>query len=332
MKRALRLILTIAGVIISFLCRGMERALALILATAAVIAGFLTRMKKVLALILIIAACIAGFLSIRGVMPFMAVFGTSMEPELHAGNLMLIEEVLPSEVKVGDIIVFTIPRMVREQYNYPLVIAHRVMKVNTEPSLTFRTKGDNTGEDPFTVRPQDLRGTVSDQIPYLGLPLLFFQSQQGLIFIIVGLCLLALYLYGEELGQGRRKAQRGIFAPIIEENRRTSRVMAQRMETTEQVLGKFTSAIEVYAQHLQSHTSAIQGLSEASQELKKGAAEQNKVLTRLTEVMEQARPKVEEVVPKVEEVVPKVEEIKFPPGCIRSRPRHIDEKEIFRAG
>ncbi|MCL0094497.1 signal peptidase I [Dehalococcoidales bacterium] len=276
-------------------------------------------MKRALALILIIAACIAGFLSIRGELPFMPVFGTSMEPELKDGSLILIKEIQPTEVKEGDIIVFSIPPMVREAYNYPPVIAHRVVRVITEPALAFRTKGDNTGEDPFTVRPQDIKGTVSQQIPYLGFPLLFFQSREGLIFIIIALFLLGLYLYGDELSRGKEKMHKGIFAPVIAESRRTSRVMERRMEdiekgmaTTQQALEKFASAIEVYAEHLKSHTSAVQGLSEASQELKSGAAEQNKVLIRLMEAMEQTQPKVEEVAPKVEKV-------KFPPGCIRNR-------------
>ena len=284
-------------------------------------------MKRALGLILVIALCVAGFLAIRGVMPFMPVFGTSMEPELHAGNLILIKEISPSEVKVGDIIVYNVPAMVREYYNYPLVVAHRVTEVrNTELGIIFRTKGDNAaGEDPFTVRAQDLRGQVSQQIPYLGFPLLFLHSNQGLIFIIIALCLLTLYLYAEELGRGRQKVQRGIFAPVIEESQRTSQVIAQRMESTEQALGKFASATEVYAQQLQSHTSATQGLSEASQELKKGAAEQNKVLTHLMEVMEQARP-------RTEEVTAKAEKIEFPPRCIRSRRQPVKEDKIFWAG
>jgi signal peptidase I len=305
-------------------------------------------MKRALGLILIIAAGIAGFMSIRGTMPFMPVFGTSMEPVLKAGALILIEEISPAEVKEGDIIVFTIPPMVREAYNYPLVIAHRVKTVITEPALAFRTKGDNTGEDPFTVRPQDIRGTVSQQIPYLGFPLLFFQSRQGLIFIIITLCLLTIHLYSEQLGRGGQKVQKGIFAPVIEESRRNSRVMERRIASTEkgmvstqQALEKFASAIAVYAQHLQSHTSAIQGLSEASQELKRSAAEQSKVLIRLMEVMEPGAvktekviPRVEEVAPKVEvipaveEVAPKVEEVKFPPGCIRSRQQPVKKDKI----
>jgi len=294
---------------------------------------FINRMKRALTLILLIVACVVGFLSIRGTMPFMPVFGTSMEPELKAGNMILIEEAAPADIEVGDIIVFTVSPLVREAYNYPPVIAHRVIKVYTRDYVTFfRTKGDTTGEDPFTVQPQNLKGKVGQQIPYLGFPLLFFQSRQGLIFIIIALTLLAIYLYGEELSWGRRKVQKGIFAPIIQESRRTSRVMAQtvqaaenRMERTEQTLAKFTSAIEVYAQHLQSHTSAIQGLSEASQELKKGAASQNKVLIHLVESMGQTRP-------ETEEAKPEVEEIKFPPGCVRSRPKPTKEEEIFTAG
>lgn len=290
-------------------------------------------MKRAIGLILIIVTCVVGFLAIRGTMPFMPVFGTSMQPEIQVGSLLFIEEVSPSDVKVGDVIVFTVSPLVREAYNYPPVIAHRVIQVYTKDYGTiFRTKGDNSGEDPFTVRPQDLKGKVGQQIPYLGFPLLFFQSQQGLIFIIIGLFLLAIYLYGEELSWGRRKVQKGIFAPVIQESRRTSRVMAQtvraaenRMERTEETLAKFTSAIEVYAQHLQSHTSAIQGLSEASQELKKGAAEQNKVLIHLVESMGH-------ISPKTEEVKPEVEEMKFPPGCVRSRPKPAKEEEIFRAG
>ena len=163
----------------------------------------------------------------------MPVFGTSMEPELEEGNLILIEEVSPSEVKVGDIIVFTIPAAVREHYNYPPVLAHRVIRVDTRYGITFRTQGDNTaGEDPFTVRAEDLMGTVSQQIPYLGFPLLFMQSDLGLIFIIIGLFLLALYLYADELSRGRQTVQRGLFAPVIEKNQRTGRVLERRIETT----------------------------------------------------------------------------------------------------
>lgn len=321
----------------------MKRALDMITIIAARLISYFSiggGVQRAVILILIVAICVVGFLSIRGTMPFMAVFGTSMEPELQVGNLILIEEVSPSDIEEGDIIVYTIPAAVREHYNYPQIIAHRVIHVQTsEKGVTFRTKGDNTGEDPFTVRPQDLRGVVSKQIPYLGFPLLFFQSQQGLIFVVVSLLLFALYLYANELGRGGQAAHRGLFAPVIEESQRSSQVLTQRMdaaekgtEYTQQALNSFASAITEYAEHLKSHTSAIQNLSEASQELKKGAAEQNKVLGHLVEAMEQKGPVREEVTPPTEPMIPKAEKVKFPPGCFRTRPKPTDHHKISGAG
>jgi len=347
MKGLLAQIVIIANRVADFLSLGgsvARRALAPVAIIANRVADLLSLrgsvVKRTLVLVAIIAVCMAGFLSLRGAMPFLSVFGTSMEPELQAGNLILIEEVLPSDVEVGDIIVFTIPAAVREYYNYPPVIAHRVLEVRTsEQGITFRTKGDNTGEDPFTVRPEDLRGSVSHQIPYLGFPLLFFQSQQGSIFIGLALLLLALYLYADEISRGRLSLHRGLFAPVIEESQRSSQVIAQRlgvtekgMDYTQQALNSFASAIAEYAEHLKSHTSAIQGLSEASQELKKGAVEQNKVLERLAEVIEQKGPMREEVTPPTEPEVPEAEKAKFPPGCVRSRQNPTDQDEIFGAG
>jgi len=273
-------------------------------------------MKRALTLIIIIAVCVTGYLSVTGTMPFMPVFGSSMEPEFEAGSLILIESIPTDEVEVGDVIVYNVPGVIREHYNYPPVVAHRVIEVrSSEGGVGFRTKGDNTGEDPFTVRAQDLRGTVSKQIPYIGFPLLFLQSTQGLMFLITALCLFALYLYADELGRSKRRVHQGLFAPVIEENRRSSYAIVRRVETTEgkiegtektmqgtqQALDKFAAAIELYAEHLKSHTGAIQGLSEASHELKKGAAEQNRVLGHLLDAVEQGGPVREKVVPRAPE-------------------------------
>ena len=259
-------------------------------------------MKRALGLLILVAAVIAGLFSIRGALPFVPVLGTSMEPEFNAGDLITIEEVSPSEVEVGDVIIFTVPPIVREAYDYPKVVIHRVVRAyTTDRDTTFRTRGDNVGgEDPFTVRSQDIKGKPGKRIPYLGFPLLYLQSQQGLIFVIVSLCLLTLYLYAEELSQGSGRVQKGLMAPVIEANRSSSHLLEQRIATTEkamastgEALGKFASAVEVYAEHLNSHTSAIRGLSEASQELKQGAAEQNRVLARLIKATEQTAPRRE---------------------------------------
>ncbi|MFH1650884.1 MAG: signal peptidase I [Chloroflexota bacterium] len=300
-------------------------------------------MKRAIALASIIAVCAMAFLSIRGSMPFMPIFGSSMEPTLQSGNLLLIEPIDPKSVKVGDIIVYSVPRLIREYYNYPPTVSHRVIEVKTDhPGLRFRTKGDNAGEDPFSVRPDDIRGTVGDQIPYLGLPLLFFQSQQGTIFVIIALSLLALFLYTEELSLGSRKLQTGIFSPVIRESHRTNRVLVQkiegteqRMNSTEQALEKFSVAVAEYAQHLASHTSAIQGLAEASHELKNSAAEQNRVLAQLIQngvvsagnIAPPPPTATPAPLPAPQAAAPK--EKTAPPGCIKSH-RQTDAKEIKR--
>jgi len=295
-------------------------------------------------------------------MPFMPIFGSSMEPTLQSGSLMMIDPVDPKDVKEGDIIVFNVTPMVRDYYNYPPVIAHRVKKVYTERGLTFRTKGDNTGEDPFAVRPEDIRGAVGKQYAYLGFPFLFLQSREGLIFIIVALALLSIFLYSEELNIGRMWVHRGIFSPVIQEGFRSNRVLTekievteQRMNSTEHALEKFATAISAYAEHLASHTSAIQGLSEASQELKKSSAEQNRVLMHFMEGMgqpgfraetaEPARPKMEAFEPPKptkEEVISQLEKTILhlekkvpegqasPPGCYRNR-QEPPEGDIHQA-
>ncbi len=297
--------------------------------------------QRAVTLIVIAVICIGGFMAVRGAMPFMPVFGTSMEPVLQAGNLIVIESMTAAEVKEGDIIVYNVPPAIQDYYNYPPIVAHRVIEVRqTESGTAWRTKGDNTGEDPFTVRAQDLRGTVSYQIPFLGFPLLFLQSRQGMIFVVIALLLFAFYLYANDLGRGGQKVHRGLFAPVIEESQRSSQTLSQRLEVTEkqmdytqQALTSFASAMAEYAEHLKSHTSAIQGLSEASHELKRGAAEQNRVLQRIAEAMEQPKPAKEEVTPPPEEPVkPEVRKVAYPPGCARSRLHHGEQKEVYRAG
>ncbi|MBN1177529.1 MAG: signal peptidase I [Dehalococcoidales bacterium] len=302
-------------------------------------------MKRAIGLAFVTIACIAAFLSVRGTLPFMPIFGSSMEPTLNSGGLLMINPLdSPRDIKVGDIIVYNVPSMVREYYNYPPTVAHRVIKILEAPSFSFRTAGDNTGEDPFTIRPQDLRGTVGSQIPYLGLPLLFFQSQQGVIFVIIALALLAVFLYGGEIARGGGFIHRGIFAPVINEEKRANRALSRKIESTEakmtnteQALEKFASAVAEYAQHLASHTSAIQGLSEASHELKRGAAEQNRVLMSLVQNMGNIRP-IQDIQPPRTMAPgkpgPEIAETEKPfhgalekgvPGCARKRPLTPEE-------
>jgi signal peptidase I len=284
-------------------------------------------MKRAILLGVLVAIVVVGFLIIKGTLPFMPIYGSSMEPTLNSGSLLAINSIDPKDIKVGDIIVYDVPSMVRDYYNYPPTVAHRVIKINTSPSLSFRTQGDNTGEDPFTIRPEDIRGTVGSQIPYLGLPLLFFQSPQGMIFAIIALVLLAVFLYGTEIGHGGSWVHRSIFSPILMEEKRANRMLSRqlegtekKMEHTEEALEKFSTAVTEYAKHLASHTSAIQGLSDASHELKKGASEQNRVLSAIMDNVVKSSKKRETVI--IKEVAPAKETPPPPKPVVKTLPYH----------
>lgn len=212
-------------------------------------------MRRVIWLILVVSAVGFSIFYLRAWAPFMGIAGTSMTPELRPGDLVLIEEISPREIKEGDIIIFEVPPLIRETYTYPLIVAHRVIQINTkENAITFNTQGDNLGgPDPFTVRPVDLRGRIGKQIPFLGFFLLFLQSKQGLISIAVILLLIGLGTYSPEIGQIKRRIHREVFSPVLEEQ-----------QETRQALTGFSSAMTEYAKHLESHTKAVQDLAKTT--------------------------------------------------------------------
>ncbi len=97
---------------------------------------------------------------------------------------------------------------------------------------------------------------------------------------------------------------RAYFAPEGESRQLVSE-LSHRYEGTERALASFARAMEEYAGHLASHTSAIQGLSEASHALKNSAAEQNQILYRLSHSLETEKSVIE--VSRVERVVSELE-------------------------
>jgi signal peptidase I len=187
-------------------------------------------MKRAIGLLLLFITCIAGFLTVKGIFPFIPVLSDSMEPALRYGSLLAIKPVNPDDIKIGDIIIYNVPPAMRKYYNYPAVVSRRVIEIKTAPSPGFRTKGDNAGVDPFTIGPADVRGTAGTQISYLGLPLIFFDSPQGLISVVFALAMLAVLLYGRE---GTAMIFRRIFAPVLSKKGIGNQAAAGKIETFE---------------------------------------------------------------------------------------------------
>jgi hypothetical protein len=263
-------------------------------------------MKRALVLLLIIAICVAGYLSIWGYLPCVPAIGAGMEPEIRSGSLLVTRTLEPAAIVPGELVVFNVPRIYREGYGYPPVVARRVASVDKSlPGWQIQTAADSAGNDPFLIRMADIRGSVSSRVPYLGLPLLFLQNRAGTYFVVVAIILFAFFLYSNEIAGGLRRRYRDFLSPIVDETHRVSLVLSNRFEGTEKALEGFAGAMQQYAVHMASHTSAIQGLSEASQALKNSAIEQNQILASLSRTMETE--KTGQEVARVERVVSDLE-------------------------
>lgn len=240
-------------------------------------------MKRACLLILLAIFSVVGFLAIWGNLPFTAVSGATIDTPLRSSELVIISRIAPEAIQEGDIIVYNVPDYLRERYGYPPVMVQRVDGIITgESGLLLRTYIDNISDAPLFIRAQDVRGTVADTIPYLGYPLLLFRGGAGTVLFIVVVFLLAIVMYAPEITRSAGRLLRETVSPIVEENHRVDLQLSRRFEATERALEGFSGVVRIYARHLASHTSAIQGLSDASQALKGSAAEQNRVLGHLS--------------------------------------------------
>jgi len=126
-----------------------------------------------------------------------------------------------------------------------------------------------------------------------------------IIMTYATILLVASLLYAGDIVSAFKRNFRDSVAPIVEESHRVSLVLSNRFEGTEKAIEFFAGAIQQYAHHLESHTSAIRGLSEASQSLRDSAVEQNQILHRMSHTFDKVKP--EEEVSGVEKVVTDLE-------------------------
>lgn len=149
--------------------------------------------------------------------PLIAVSGRSMIPTIITGELVVVRGVQPSDLKVGDVIAVIVPETAQEQYDLPPHVVHRIVKIEDTPvGLVFATKGDgNTGNDVFQTFPESIVGQVVGHLPYLGYPILFATSPQGMIFL-ASVALVALLYFVLGLLEGWRGRQEGTAHSVNE--------------------------------------------------------------------------------------------------------------------
>jgi len=117
----------------------------------------------------IIGGVVVAFLLNQGLalvlntdMPLVAVESNSMVPTFYRGDILLLMGMDTKDLKIGDIIVFSVP-------SHKIPVVHRIIKINDDG--TFQTKGDaNAGQLSFekNITVEQIHGKEIFIIPYLG--------------------------------------------------------------------------------------------------------------------------------------------------------------------
>ncbi|WP_297508600.1 signal peptidase I [Thermococcus sp.] len=89
---------------------------------------------------------------------YVVILTDSMKPSINPGDLVITKPVDPSELRVGDVILYEV-HIGGNTYR----ITHRIVEIKTDPSGRYYlvTKGDNRKyADPWNVYPEQVLGKV----------------------------------------------------------------------------------------------------------------------------------------------------------------------------
>ena len=163
-------------------------------------------MKKIghicsIALAVALLSICLGLIAIRMLgMGTFVVTGSSMEPVISKGALVIIGPVSPTAVSQGDIITFE---------HYGQMTTHRVIAIDDSnaASPTFTTKGDaNTVADPEPIHFPGQVGVYRASVPVVGYVIVYVQAYWRLA--LTALAALVFLLCGAMLIFGNTKAMR----------------------------------------------------------------------------------------------------------------------------
>lgn len=118
----------------------------------------------------------------------------SMAPEMPTGSVIYMEDVSPSEVRVGDVVLFT-PNQSRLDAER---VTHRVVDIREgNYTLLFKTKGDaNPSADPGWTPAYNLEGERAFSIPHLGY---LIKASRSPLFILVFVLIPSIFLMKGEI-------------------------------------------------------------------------------------------------------------------------------------
>ncbi len=111
----------------------------------------------------------------------LTVLSGSMEPNLHVGDVVVVKQVPPIDVRVGDIVTF------RDPEDDTRLITHRVRSISASGTLVeFVTKGDaNTSVETWSISRDGMIGRVSYHVWHLGYLMFYVRSKYGRLLLVV---------------------------------------------------------------------------------------------------------------------------------------------------
>lgn len=125
---------------------------------------------------------------------FYIVLTGSMSPTIKVGDLVVVKEVKPEDIKENDIITFG-------SNSSDNITTHRVKEVlNDGQNIQYVTQGDaNNVEDPIPVQSEVLLGRVNKVVPKVGTIILWIQKNIlavliALVALIIGSCVITKIL------------------------------------------------------------------------------------------------------------------------------------------
>lgn len=111
----------------------------------------------------------------------------SMEPAVHLGSLIVSKPI--NDYQEKDVITFT------SEKNSKNTITHRLHQITTVDGQTkYITKGDaNNVPESNPIEKEMILGKMIFSIPFLGFPVSFAKTKEGLIFLIIIPSVLIIY-------------------------------------------------------------------------------------------------------------------------------------------
>jgi len=170
-------------------------------------AGMLGSALVLLAALAIVALLLASLVAPRvlGYRTYV-IHGSSMEPAIEVGSLVVTRPVSAGDLQVGDVVVFESP-------SNGVTLTHRIVEVREEGSeRLFRTKGDaSPGGDPLEIDLSEGTQQVAFHVPYVGYFVNFAGSPVGILLFVAlpAAALLALTLAGRRQATGRAEDVEG---------------------------------------------------------------------------------------------------------------------------